>query len=374
MPSTSLNDRIVQTGGRSSGFDYLRLILSISVILWHSFGISYGADYEYKILTSPYRPLVSTIMPMFFALSGFLVAGSLHRTKALTTFVGLRVIRIIPALAVEVILSALIIGPLLTTTPISKYFFSSEWLQYFLNIFGDIHYHLPGLFLNNPIPSVVNGQLWSVPWELNCYLALVVLSLFRLSKTPFILGAIVILISLALFTRRALLFHWNFELGYGTLPPLLVLTFLAGVALYNARALVPWESPYAAAAGAAMVALSLIPGGDYFIAFPAAYTTIYLGLLNPKRLIILQGADYSYGLFLYGYVIQQAIAQMGPPTHHWWINFSMTLPVAAAFSAFSWNVVEKPALELRRHLPFIEGLVASLRKTKSPRPQRGVLE
>jgi peptidoglycan/LPS O-acetylase OafA/YrhL len=70
--------------------------------------------------------------------------------------------------------------------------------------------------------------------------------------------------------------------------------------------------------------------------------------------------DYSYGLFLYGFVIQQVIAQMGPWAHHWYINLILSLPIAAAFAAFSWHAIEKPALQLRQLLPAIEGLVESL--------------
>ena len=299
-------------------------------------------------------------MPMFFALSGFLVAGSLHRTKAITTFVGLRAIRILAALAVEVILSAIIIWPLLTTIPLTSYFTSPVWFRYFLNIVGDIHYQLPGLFLKNPIPDIVNGQLWSVPWELHCYFALKTLAIIRLAKTRFALSAIVLLTSLGLFVRRALLFHGQFEQGYGTLPPLLVVTFLAGVAIYNFRAIISWNRTHATLASAGMVTLALVPGGDYFIAFPAAYITVYLGLINPRRIFLLQGADYSYGLFLYGFVIQQVIAQLGPWTHHWWVNLTLSMPLAAAFAAFSWNAIEKPALELKRFLPTLERFVASL--------------
>ena len=292
----SIQKRIDETGGRSTGFDYLRIVLAAAVIAWHSFGISYGADYSYEIMTSVYRPFVSLIMPMFFALSGFLVAGSLHRTKAISSFVALRAIRILPALAVEVVLSAMIIGPLLTTVPSASYFGSSTWIHYFLNMIGDIHYQLPGLFSKNPIPNVVNGQLWSVPWELNCYLALTALALTRLANTRWQLGLIVLATSLALFVRRATVFHGQFEQGHGTRPPILVLIFLAAVVIYNCRKIVPWHRKYAILSALCMAALSLVPGGDYFIAFPAAYTTIYLGLLNPKRIALLKGADYSYGL------------------------------------------------------------------------------
>jgi len=62
---------------------------------------------------------------------------------------------------------ALILGPLLTEFPLSAYFRDSEFWAYFLNILGEIHYHLPGLFIHNPT-TAVNGQLWTVPFELAC--------------------------------------------------------------------------------------------------------------------------------------------------------------------------------------------------------------
>jgi peptidoglycan/LPS O-acetylase OafA/YrhL len=58
---------------------------------------------------------------MFFALSGFLVTGSAIRTRSVRTFLTFRFLRIFPALATEVTLSAVILGPLLTTLPLKDY-------------------------------------------------------------------------------------------------------------------------------------------------------------------------------------------------------------------------------------------------------------
>src|SRR5450631_4074754 len=35
-----------------------------------------------------------------------------------------------------------------------------------------VYYLLPGVFADNPLPLVVNGQLWTVPYELLCYAGL----------------------------------------------------------------------------------------------------------------------------------------------------------------------------------------------------------
>lgn len=77
---------------------------------------------------------------MFFALSGFLVIGSLERSKTLVTFLGLRAFRIVPTLKVDVVLAALIIGPIVTTLDFKEYFTEIGFRSYFLNILGDIQF------------------------------------------------------------------------------------------------------------------------------------------------------------------------------------------------------------------------------------------
>lgn len=173
MPA-SLDERLRATNGRPSGFDYLRLGLAISVVLDHSVVMTYASG-DTDLYASPLRPFLRAVVPMFFALSGFLVAGSLERSKTLLTFLGLRVIRIYPALAAEVLLSAFLIGSAVTTLPFADYFRDPLFLSYLLNVFGDIHYFLPGVFANNPRPDVVNMQLWTVPFELLCYVTLTAL-------------------------------------------------------------------------------------------------------------------------------------------------------------------------------------------------------
>lgn len=75
----SLMTRLEDCGGRPSGFDYLRIGLAISVLCLHSVATSYGKAADVELWMTPLRPFMRAILPMFFALSGFLVAGSLLR-------------------------------------------------------------------------------------------------------------------------------------------------------------------------------------------------------------------------------------------------------------------------------------------------------
>jgi peptidoglycan/LPS O-acetylase OafA/YrhL len=350
--SVSIAERFEQASGHPTGFDYLRIILALGVIVWHSFGLSYGIRYAEKLAASPYGMLEAPIVPMFFALSGFLVAGSLAR-NSIPVYLGLRALRIIPALATEVCLSALLLGPLLTSDHLRQYFADRKFDSYFLNILADIHYRLPGVFQHNPYPDIVNGQLWTVPLESKCYIVLTVLAVLGIAKRRYFF---------LLSTVAASIFLWELHL-HRDLPadhaPLFV-GFLAGVAIFQFRDVIAWDWRIAAVSLVAMVLCFWVPNGVYLAGFPTAYLTVYLGMMNLPKTVLIKGADYSYGLYLYGFVIQQAIARIFLWSHHWYWNLALAIPGTALFATFSWTFVEKPALRLRQILPQVTKLTTAV--------------
>lgn len=348
MPS--IQEKLATSGNRPAGFDYMRLILATGVIAQHTVNVSYGQASAVAMFHSPARVVWGPILPMFFALSGFLVAGSLERNRSLIGFLGLRAIRLAPALACEVTLSALVLGPALTILSLQAYVASPEFRAYFLNILGLIHYHLPGLFLNNPLPRMVNAQLWTIPAELKCYIALGALGFFgvisRKSLTIWIL--IVMQVSLLILALKS----WASSPDVVPIPAL-VGCFLAGVCGFRMRESLRLNVWAALGAAAIVGVLLLTPHGDWLLPIPAAYLTVFLGTLNPKRNKVLLSGDYSYGLYLYGYPIQQAVATQ-PWSHAWWINFLVAYPLAFALATASWWLVEKPAMGLKKFLYVIE--------------------
>ena len=117
----TLLTRLEEARGRPTGFDYLRLTLAVGVIFWHSFVVSYGMLWVHGAMGGLAKPFVSIVLPSFFALSGFLVMASFDRSNIIV-FAGLRILRIGPALAVETIVSAVVIGALFTNEPLRAYF------------------------------------------------------------------------------------------------------------------------------------------------------------------------------------------------------------------------------------------------------------
>ncbi|MFB9264246.1 acyltransferase family protein [Bradyrhizobium erythrophlei] len=333
----------------------MRIALAAAIICLHSMNVTFGLGRTLEILSS-LRIAIAMILALFFALSGFLVTASLLRCKSLISFLGLRVLRIAPALAVETTLSAVIIGPIFTAIPLAQYFADPKFFAYFLNIVGDIHYELPGVFHHNPVPDLVNTQLWTVPYELWCYviLALLAATAICFNRVLYLVFMVIAQIGLACYD----IFRWD-EVDIQLRPHLLVFCFLSGVGFYLWRDKVPFNRT-ACLFALVLCAAGMATGrGDAFAPVPAAYVVCYLGLMNPRRGWIVSSGDYSYGMYLYGFVIQQCVAAFGPSVQHWYLNILISLPIAFCVAFASWHLVEKNALRLRSHVESIEAAVLS---------------
>jgi peptidoglycan/LPS O-acetylase OafA/YrhL len=293
---------------------------------------------------------ITAILPMFFALSGFLVAGSLERCRTIVAFAGLRIIRIFPALAVEILLSAIVLGPLVTNLALGEYVTHPEFRQYFLNLVGEIHYVLPGVFEQNPAPRTVNLQLWTIPFELACYLCLSALAILGARKSRWLVVGFVVV------TVSAYTLYWGVRHDWS--PPerqimganhglSLVWSFLWGVVLFQFRAFVPWNiSLFLIAVTVSGIALLFEGYGLYLAPLALAYVTVYVGLQDPPRIFVLRGADISYGLFLYHWAVLQAVALFFP--YNWVAALLIGVSLAIAVASVSWILIEKPVLKLKK--------------------------
>jgi peptidoglycan/LPS O-acetylase OafA/YrhL len=342
-------DEMRSVGPGTTGFDYLRIGLATAVLTWHSIILSTGsAPLDRALWSGPFRFLPAAILPMFFALSGFLVSASLERVR-LHQFLALRVLRIVPALAVVVVLSALILGPVFTTLPARQYFTSPEFGGFFLNIVGIVHFTLPGVFEHNPNPRSVAVQLWTIPFELQCYVALAIFSGLNLLRDRRAFIQIIVICLLAATILVTLVAPVSpFEHVPG---PVLILCFLAAVSLYHYRDTVPYSPRLAIGAVMASVILLEIPNASYLAAFPVAYLTVWLGLQNPPRIPF---GDLSYGVYLLHFPIEQTIMHLFPAASSWWRLTLITLPPTFACAWLSWRLVEQPILSRKA------GILASL--------------
>jgi peptidoglycan/LPS O-acetylase OafA/YrhL len=343
----SLSDRMEYAKGRPAGFDYLRMGLALLILCFHSIVTSYGNAAQTELLNSTFGWFFSLLLPMFFALSGFLIAGSLEKSPSIKVFLGMRFLRIYPALIVDTLFCALVLGPLLTALTLGDYFSHSQFWQYLLNSLGWIHFYLPGVFENNP-NTQVNGQLWTIPAELECYIVIALLGALGLHKTRIRFAVLVSAVLLAL-QLRSVMTHGNVNSGY-----LLVLAFLCGAVLFMFKDKVKWSFPLFVLATAVSFVAIKQPACGYLLAMSAAYITVYLGLFNPMKAKILTSGDYSYGIFLYGFPIQQALVATVPLASHWLGNIALAFPITFILAFVSWHVFEKKAVAQRPALLRVE--------------------
>lgn len=351
--------------GIGPGFDFLRIALAVSVLFAHSFLIAEGEQFQYS--TPPLALMHASIIPMFFTLSGFLITGSALRLR-LKDFILNRGMRIVPALAMDIFFAAIVIGPIFTTLSLRDYFSSYEFISYFANIVGLIHYVLPGVFENNPFPNTVNGSLWTVPFEIGCYVLMALIIFTRLLKRPRVLLCAALVFAALIFVSLA--YEWVPFGGEGRIftatnhflksdGRALYVYFLAGILLYLFRNKIPFHP---AIFGAAIL-LFFLAAFDAFAALPqmpvklllipiVAYATVYIGLSPIPRIPIYDRGDYSYGIYLYGYPFQQALVTLYPGLKSPWLHFGISLVLVTGVAMLSWHFIEKPTLALRKKYSF----------------------
>lgn len=343
----SFDTILKENGGAGPGFDTMRIVLALVILVYHSFLVA-ADNSGFAFINQHFYQFIIALVPMFFCLSGFLVTGSALRTRSVRVFLTYRGLRIFPALIVEVTLCALLLGPLMTSLPLAEYFTTKQFFTYFGNIIGIVRMQLPGVFLTNPYPDVVNGSLWTLQPEFYCYLIMAALMASTLvyRRTWY---TWVFVISTGLLTAL------NFLYGYGNpgdlFPPnVIIYYFFVGIAAYHWRASIPVH-PLLFAAGLMLSTWMLSRQGlVYLAAIPVTYCTLYVGMLKLPRISLLQNGDYSYGIYLLHFPVLQSLVHLMPALQAWWMLLLLAAPMTIALAAISWHWIEKPFLQLKKRI------------------------
>lgn len=341
----SLGDVLDANRGMGPGFDALRVLLALVVMFIHSVPLTVGAaafDYRGTWL----QVWIQAVLPMFFGLSGFLVTGSAQRLNHSARFALHRGARIIPALTVEVVLSAVILGGLLTTLPAAGYFSQAGFWSYFGNIVGLIQFELPGVFASNPFPHTVNGSLWTLKPEYYCYLILLGAMVLGVFKRRTLYLGVLGLGGLVCIAADVVLKFGSPEYHYPS--SVLVFAFLAGSGLYLVSHSVSSHPAWALVSVAAYVLLAKYSPVAYGAVLPLVYLICWLGMRRIPLPALFKRGDYSYGIYLYAFPIQQTLVEAVPAIRQsWLLLFVVSALLTTVFAVFSWHAIEKPALRLK---------------------------
>lgn len=332
---------------RRDNFSSLRHFLALAVIVSHAFSVGTGMATDEPLHTSTGFSLGEHAVNGFFAISGFLVTMSfMHRGPLDYTLA--RTLRIAPALIMAVLVCAFVMGPAMTVLPLADYFRDAQLWRFVEATLTTLKSTapLPGVFTNNPFHFSL-GTVWTLKYEIICYAVVLALGIAGVLRNRHLTLALVI----ALIVASLALDFLHPDAGKGTQTSIrLPLIFLSGSLLYLYRDRVLFSPMIVLALFGATWLNAQTPLYHTLLFVSQAYGVLWLALGAPvlPRLLParVSGADLSYGLYLYGWPVQQVLFSLFPAV----AALSMLLPaivVSAIVAALSWYLVEKPALSLK---------------------------
>lgn len=291
----------------------------------------------------------------FFVISGYLIFQSLERSKDLTDFYWKRILRLFPALAVVLILTV-VLGPFVYEYD-TPYLLNKQVRTYIPNNLRlyRLQYGIPGIFDQNPHKSAINGSLWTIPFEFTMYIAVSLLFFIKskralvilvLSLTYLLLAKLDVFHFMEIQTWKFFILDWYLiELGvYFAAGSLLAAVRMADISLgYLTIILIFSLAIFIFSTGQpifSFVSVTLLP----IIVMSMGLLPVY-GISNVTKYF----GDLSYGIYIYGFPVQQTLVYYFGMNH---VNLIFTSLIISAMLAYlSWHIIEAPALKWKNLKP-----------------------
>ncbi|MFC9297427.1 acyltransferase family protein [Streptomyces sp. NPDC057011] len=360
--------------GRNNSLGLLRLLLASAVVVSHARILGFGTGEFGHSFSQGQTDLGKMSVFGFFFLSGILVTRSGNRLPV-GRFLWHRALRLLPGLWVCMAVTAFAVAPFLywrqhgSTAGFWDHpqgpfaYVEANWavgigqwgISDILNTAS-----AKGLTHN----GAMNGALWSLAYEVLCYLGVALLalggSLVRSRRT--VLAVAVVLGGLVVadaFGNRLNAGPATAAHGGAVHIPLmgphdlnymvyLGFAFALGAVLEVYKERVPVSTPLAALS-AVVFALTLHYGYFFALGVPAfCYLLLWLAIRLPKPFQRIGAKhDYSYGIYIYGFLVQQSLAVLGATRWGFAAYLALSLGGALLAAVLSWHLVERPAMRLK---------------------------
>ncbi|WP_165355118.1 acyltransferase family protein [Nocardioides oleivorans] len=325
---------------RDNALNFIRLVLAAGVIVGHSYQL---ADIAAPTMWLNPR-LQEWALNGFFAVSGYLIAGSRVRLS-FREFLERRARRILPGLWTVLVVVAFGFAPIISWLagegwdPVSS-------LTYVLRNLGVVvgQEFIDQTLTHAPGTPLWNGPLWTLSFEIGCYLAFGLFLGLRWVRRHGALVCAALLVGLM--TAHPFLMEEP-EIGL-VWKNIVRLTsfFAAGVLCWFLRDRLPSRWSVVVACTVCLGVLSAVSDGQWYGQVFAAVALLTAGGLLPIRV----GAtnDISYGVYIYGWPVQQALADLGAAGLGIYAYQALSLLLVIPFAWASWVLVERRWLSRRR--------------------------
>ncbi len=332
-----------------NNFSALRLMMALAVLVSHAVFLATGQFSAEPLVALTGYSLGQYGVQGFFILSGIVVTQSLVKRGDLVDYGRARALRIFPALIVCVLATALIVGPMFSTLGAATYFKSFAVVQYVLKTLSlsTGSAQLPGLFVTNPASGVVNQSLWTLKYEVACYLLLAGLAalVWQFEARRKLATAMAVVWAIVMLVARPNLLHEN---AFVETFAYFALFFGTGVVAFLMRDTIKLAWPPMIVLFAVFVECIDTRFAEIASALFMAYAIMWVATLPMGRLRTFANSnDYSYGTYIYSYPVTQVILLLWPATTIIALVL-MTTGVTLLLALLSWELVERPALSLTR--------------------------
>jgi len=339
----------------ANNFDALRLAMALLVVWSHCFALYFGSERSEPLsrLTAGFYNSGNVGVWVFFIISGFLITQSFERSSTIAGYMAKRVRRIYPAYLVATSVCAFVVTPLFVADPA----FVLTPLEIVRTLGANLllanHFPVDPLFAGNPV-GAVNGSLWSIRFEFLCYIGVLLLGLCGLlARRHLVLLLYATLVAIWCWLdatgQKPGISQWLIDtIGWPYRWLWVLPNFLAGMLLWLYRDHVRRSSALLLTGIAACLTAFHLPVppiaatiASHILVPPVmAYAVLWVAF-HPALPLHRAGrfGDFSYGTYLYAYVIQQMlIARLA-------IGFAPFVLLSFACSLLagvaSWYLVER---------------------------------
>lgn len=342
-------------GSHHNALGFFRLLFAALVIVSHTPEIADGDRHR-----EPLVRLFGTIslgdlaVESFFIISGYLVVGSFLNNSG-WQYIAKRVLRIYPAFILSSLLCVTLVAWLGGATVET---ILSNLPRSFLLMLKLRSPEMPTAFADMPLPDL-NMATWTISAEFRCYLLVLLLGWLGLFRRRWVIpvaaaamltayGAVPEVGWRHLFSHTAIV-----DKLMGVIPQGLRLTgvFLCGATFFLWRDHIRFGAAALLLAAAALAMCLSIPGvADAGVGVFGGYLIFGVATLARDGPLsrINNRDDISYGLYLYGWPIEQLIFRAFPGISLVLAGM-LTLALASLAGWVSWTMLEKPII--RRFVP-----------------------